>query len=264
MPGPHLEMKFYTSFEDVGGCDCWISSFYTEEDGEWWCGWHMDGRPGIEGLQTWEWPNGTWLPIGYERWAKGPDGKDWVVEAFYAIPNPSTVPPADRPTYTRGHWHVWFGEDGHPIWSRRSSIPLRSEELLYLKGGVTEPYGGRDEHGIPRSIASKGANFAVDDPPGSWHGGKGRNLPKGRKGDQFQGKGYTKGNGKDQGKGKCKASIQPKGPGRIRIEDTGKGKVKGKVKGKAHAEYESKGKSKSKDKGKRMGKVQGEAKGEGN
>ena len=159
---------------------------------------------------------------------------------------------------------MWFGEDGHPIWSRRSSIPLRSEELLYLKGGVTEPYGGRDEHGIPRSIASKGANFAVDDPPGSWHGGKGRNLPKGRKGDQFQGKGYTKGNGKDQGKGKCKASIQPKGPGRFRIEDTGKGKVKGKAKGKAHAEYGSKGKSKSKDKGKRMGKVQGEAKGEGN
>ena len=164
-------------FDDVGGCDAWLSGYW--EDGpngssQWWTGWHLPGAAGLAGLQAWQWPNPNWILIGYERWGYFRKG-DRLLEACYAIPNPSTTrPPLREPS---GHWHMTWHPNGSLRTQRRENQVL-VDDHPYLKGGHTGP---------------KGAGGM----------GKGNAAPKG---GQAAGKG-----GKAAGKAKAKAKAKSKG-----------------------------------------------------
>jgi len=128
--GPHMFMQ---TFSDVGGCDCWIGS-YWEGNHQWWVGWHSPNN-----VHDWAWPSDEWVRIGYARWYCSHRGKPKVLEAFYAIPNPrSRRLPCHR--HMR-HWHIVWDQCGHRKWQQWIDSPLVEEENLYLKGGRTGPKG---------------------------------------------------------------------------------------------------------------------------
>ena len=83
--------------------------------------------------------------VGYERLHCLRKGEPEVLDAFYAMPNPSIhVPPLALPD---GQWHI--------VWSHRLlrkgqewiDSPLVEEETLYLKGGCTGPKGNYHTEG---------------------------------------------------------------------------------------------------------------------
>ena len=148
-------------FDDVGGCDAWLSGYW--EDGpngssQWWTGWHLPGAAGLAGLQAWQWPNPNWILIGYERWGYFRKG-DRLLEACYATPNPSTTqPPLREPD---GHWHMAW----HPNGSLRTSgwsDQVLVDDHPYLKGGHTGPKGTGKGNAAPKGgqAAGKGGNAA--------------------------------------------------------------------------------------------------------
>ena len=131
MPGPHLTLTLWQCFEDVGGCDAWLSSWW--EDGahsyQWWTGWHSP-----KALTNWSWPDkrSGWVLIGHERW-DALNGHSWLSEAHYAEPNPSTSPKG-RDLSPVGHWVATYNQNGLEV-DRVWSSDTLTEGSLYLKGG---------------------------------------------------------------------------------------------------------------------------------
>ena len=212
-------MTLWQCFDDVGGCDAWLSNWWSEgSEGhsyQWWTGWHSP-----KAIAQWSWPGkkrSSWKLIGHERW-DDLNGFSWKSEARYAFPNASTAPKGHDLT-PLGHWAVTYDQEGQET-DRQWSDDILTEGALYLKGG-----------------GSKG--------------------PKGQ--NKGKGKGYTKGEGKgshNKGEGKGEGDF-PKGKGRDEEAD-GKGKNKGKgshTKGKGMGRrYFPKGKGKGKNKGKSQSK----------
>ena len=133
MPGPHLELKLMKTFEDVGGCDIWMGSFWAPRQ-QWWVGWHTP-----KDIDHWTWPSDEWLLIGWERWYQPINGKSKLLEAYYNTPNPSTtLPPCSAPD---GHWHMTWSHRGNLTWSAWHEGPLLDDSPHYLKGGRTGPKG---------------------------------------------------------------------------------------------------------------------------
>ena len=66
--GPHIEVYLMQTLSDVGGCECWMGS-YWEGNQQWWVGWHSPNA-----LEAWVWPTDNWILIGYERWYQSKRG----------------------------------------------------------------------------------------------------------------------------------------------------------------------------------------------
>ena len=118
MPGPHIEMKLMQTFSDVGGCDCWIGS-YWEGNQQWWVGWHSPNN-----LHGWAWPSDEWLLLGHERWYCPRRGEPKVLEAMYATPNP--IDPSA--TLATARWPL--AQCLEPLWPLGKYI-----ELLLVEDG---------------------------------------------------------------------------------------------------------------------------------
>ena len=209
MPGAHLDLRLMQCYAGVGGCDAWLAGFWDKRS-QWHTGWHLPGATGLPGLIQWSWPDPAWVLIGYERWRWNNKG-EWLSEACYHYPNPSTAaPPAGRPL---GHWHVWYapnGQERRRLWSDS----LLEEGELYLKGCRLGPKGG----GMNKNF-DKGSGKGKG--PGKGQKGKGPGNGSGKsaepKGKGGSGKGKDKSIGKGpKGSGK---SAGPKGKGGL-----GKGK----------------------------------------
>ena len=171
MPGPHLDLKLMQCWQDVGGCDCWMGSYWDpKRSTQWWTGWHLSGPSGIDGLLEWSWPNTGWVLIGYELWGYYKSG-DRLIEASYCSPNPSTTPPNQFGRQQSGHWHVLYRPNGTVKRSTWHSYVL--EDMRHYLKGSSAPKG-----------ASKGSKGK---------GGKERNC---------KGKGGGKGSKSKTGKGK--------------------------------------------------------------
>ena len=223
MPGPHLELHLMQCYADVGGCDAWLSGFWTSSS-QWWTGWHLPGPAGPAGLSSWQWPHPGWVLIGFELWGEDPKQ---VMESYYNHPNPSTSPAAEPV----GHWHVRYGPDGDILdqtWS--DDVLTVSDSKLYLKGGGSSPEGKGQGKGKGPKGKDDGKGFIIK--------GKGKGKAKGKAKGKDKGKGFLI-KGKD---GKGKAFKGKDGKGKAIKGKDGKGKVKGKGKGKG-----KQGKGKGKD-----------------
>ena len=218
---PHLDLKILMCYEDVGGADAWLGSWWGP-NAQWWVGWHMPGPSGLQGLRGWSWPDGTWHLIGFELWEyrRGRRRGDVLIEAYYNCPNPSTLRNAPAPT---GHYHVKFPKGkGKGSWQWFPNALDEGE--LYLKGS-TGPKG--------KGTGCKGK-------------GKGKAEGKG-KGPDAKGKGKGSWqwfpNALDEGELYLKGGTGPKGKG---TGCQGKGTVKGKAEGKGKG-LDAKGKGKGVD-----------------
>ena len=131
MPGPHLEFKLMRTFEDVGGCDIWMGSFWAPRQ-QWWVGWRTP-----KDIDHWTWPSDEWFVIGWDRWCQKHVCQLKLLEAYYNTPNhSSTSPPCPNPD---GQWHMTWSHKGNLTWNAWHEGPLLDESPHYLKGGRTGP-----------------------------------------------------------------------------------------------------------------------------
>ena len=140
MPRAHLTLTLWQCFDDVGGCDAWLSNWWkegSEDEGsyQWWTGWHSP-----KALAQWSWPGkkSSWILIGHER-RDVLRGFSWKSEAKYAYPNPSTTPRGHDLT-PLGHWTVTYDQEGRET-DRQWSDDILTEGALYLKGGGSKGKG---------------------------------------------------------------------------------------------------------------------------
>jgi len=189
MPGSHLDAFVLQCYDDVGGCDFWQSSFYNATM-QWWVGWHST-KPFERFHLT---RSSGWSLIGYELWNKQPP---YLVEAYYASPNPSTTIAGSDLT-PQGHYHIYLDDEGevtNSLYSDQILTWLQEESFIKGKGKGK----GHQSYWFP-GPSSKGKG-----PKGS--GKKGwvpKGLSKGKKGETSTPKGLSKGK-----KGKA-----PKGSGK--------------------------------------------------
>jgi len=179
MPGPHLELKMMQCYDDVGGCDAWIGSWWNPTH-QWWVGYHS-----TRALNSWRWPSQEWTLIGHEKWYQPHIGNPKLREAFYVHPNPSMTPP-HLLTPPNGHWHVRYSTRGNETLCQWTPLPLTEDapDRLYLKGGPTGPKG--NFHCKGAADKGKGKGKAAD--TGKGKGGKGKSKGKNK---------GTDGNGED-------------------------------------------------------------------
>ena len=148
MPGPNLELKLYKTWDDIGGCDCWIGCFWNPRE-QWWAGFHTR-----KDLDSWSWPDDSWTLVGHERWCQPVTSRSKLLEAFYNTPNPSsTRPPLPAPN---GHWHMCWSHRGREAWCQYHDTPAEEESQPYLKGGRMGPKGEFRTKG--KSTKGKGTN----------------------------------------------------------------------------------------------------------
>jgi len=177
-------------YRDVGGSDLWQSSFYNATM-QWWVGWHST-KP-FERFHLTRTPQ--WSLIGYELWNKQPP---YLVEAYYADPNPSTSIAGSDLT-PQGHYHITYDAQGQVSSSLyQTGILTWRQAESFIKG--TGKGKGNQSYwfGDPNS---KGAG-----PKGS--GKKGwvpKGLSKGNKGKTPTPKGLSKGKKGKTPKGSGKA-----------------------------------------------------------
>ena len=128
MPGPHLDIYLMACYNDVGGYDLWVSSYYTPE-AAWWVGWHCS-QSLVQFYLTGE---DHWTLIGYELWTKDDDPD--LLAAYYAQPNPSTTPAGGDLT-PQGYWHYTYAAEGpQENWHYVAGKFLEwSAEDAFLKG----------------------------------------------------------------------------------------------------------------------------------
>ena len=153
-----------------GGADFWQSSFHVE-DAQWWIGFHS-----LNPLATWHLAaEEDWKLIGWQLWRT-----HYLIEAYYATPNPSTEEEGSDLTPT-GHYTVYFDDDTRDwVYEGYNGVLLSwDEEGAFLKGGSKGP--------AMRALAREGAEV-----------GRARARAKGK------GKGNPKGKGMGKGKNKGK------------------------------------------------------------
>ena len=176
MPGkPHLEVKVFQCFKDVGGADAWVGP-YWDGNSQWWTGWHQPGPAGLAGLNAWSWPNDNWVLIGYERWTyskKYPHER--LIEAYYQDPNPSTLAADAERAPPAGHWHMVYDRHGRlqsSTWDQEHLVEPRNQ---YLKGQGPADKG----KGKGKGPADKGKGKGLVDDKGK---GKSKGKVLGKKG----------------------------------------------------------------------------------
>ena len=157
MPGEHLDAYIMQCWQDVGGTDFWVSSYYTPQV-QWWVGWHTqnsfdDFHPSQKK---------DWKLIGYELWPT--DGPGYMKEAYYAIPNPSTTRPAGL-TPSQGHYHIIYDDHGGRTGATYSAHILTwNERDAFIKGDGNKGFGkafrkGKQLKGHGKGKWGKGKNY---------------------------------------------------------------------------------------------------------
>ena len=176
MPGSHIDAMVLQCYADVGGFDFWQSSFY-DEDMQWWTGWHS--RAPFERFHLTR--SSEWTLIGYELWRKQPS---YLVEAYYAYPNPSTSIAGSNLT-PQGHHYIAYDDEGEVTTSFYSNGILKWRKVeSFIKGkgkgkghhsywfGGQAPKGSGGKGAVPKGSGKKGGA-----PKGSSKGKKGK-TPK--------------------------------------------------------------------------------------
>ena len=208
MPGPHLDFQLFQCWNDVGGCDLWIGSFFNEEH-RWWEGWHSPKHIALW-YQT---PPNAWNFIGWEKWDYD---ATMIQESLYVDPNPSLVPKRQWPEQSKQkpgalrHTYDDQGNIAHTEWIAYEDLspdmlagcPKGSFLQAFAKGRTGSKKGGVKGKGKGEPKGAKGSE-------GKKGGvkGKGKGEPKGAKGSEGK-KAGVKGMGKDKGKDKGKGKKQ--------------------------------------------------------
>ena len=185
-PGADFGVLVYPSLPNVGGCDVWVSSYYDENDSQWFQGWHTP-------KSTTQWfltPHVAYDFIGWEKYSFHGDVPH-LMESWYVYPNPSKHPTYEflrlRSCLPWFVSRVVFDDQGDPYFQE-----------LFREGATHQMLEGDNNKGDFLKGHSKGAGHPAncgtslrDIPRPS--SGKGKGCPKGLKGSYWKGKNWKGG-----------------------------------------------------------------------